>query len=93
MKLLAPDVRLAALWEGGPRPFVEIAREGEAGIISPHYPLVTPQEVQVAHAAKLEVVPWTANTPQDWQEARQYWKARRGLRKGERQKRTCKSDL
>ena len=36
---------------------------------------------------------FNVNTPQDWQEARQYWKARRGLRKGERQKRTCKSDL
>jgi glycerophosphoryl diester phosphodiesterase len=67
MKRLAPNIRLAALWEGGARPFVEIAGEGEAGIISPYYPLVTPEQVRASHAAKLEVVPWTPNTPQDWQ--------------------------
>jgi glycerophosphoryl diester phosphodiesterase len=67
MKRLAPNIRLAALWETGVRPFVEIAREGEAGIISPYYPLVTPEQVKASHAAKLEVVPWTPNTPEDWQ--------------------------
>jgi glycerophosphoryl diester phosphodiesterase len=67
MKRMAPNIRLAALWEGGARPFVEIAREGEAGIISPHYPLVTIDQVQASHAAKLEVVPWTANARKDWQ--------------------------
>jgi glycerophosphoryl diester phosphodiesterase len=28
--------------------------------------LVTPEQVKAAHAANLEVVPWTANTPEDW---------------------------
>ena len=67
MKRMAPEIRLAALWEGDPHPFVQIAKEGDAGIISPFYKLVTPEQVQAAHAAKLEVVPWTANTPEDWQ--------------------------
>ena len=67
MKRMAPSIRLAALWEGASRPFVDIAREGEADIISPQFELVTPQQVKASHAAKLEVVPWTANTPQDWQ--------------------------
>ncbi len=67
MKRLAPDIRLAALWEGKARPFPEIAREAQAGIISPEFRLVTPEQVQASHAAKLEVVPWTADTPQDWQ--------------------------
>ena len=67
MKRLAPDIRLSALWEGAARPFDEIAREGEAGIISPLFTLVTPEQVKRAHGAKLEVVPWTANTPSDWQ--------------------------
>ncbi len=67
MKRLAPEIRLAALWEGAARPFVDIAREGEAKIISPEFKLVTPQQVKASHAAKLEVVPWTANTPEDWQ--------------------------
>jgi len=67
MKKLAPDIRLSALWEGAPRPFPEIAREAEAGIISPAYRLVTPEQVKSSHAANLQVVPWTANTPADWQ--------------------------
>ena len=67
MKRLAPGIRLAALWEGEARPFVDIAREGEAGIISPAFKLVTPEQVKASHAANLEVVPWTADTPQDWQ--------------------------
>ncbi len=67
MKRLAPNIRLAALWEGAARPFPEIAREAEAGIISPAFHLVTPEQVQDSHAWKLEVVPWTADTPKDWQ--------------------------
>jgi|HubBroStandDraft_6_1064221.scaffolds.fasta_scaffold15686_5 glycerophosphoryl diester phosphodiesterase len=67
MKRLAPEIRLAALWEGAPRPFVDIASEAEAGIISPDFHLVTPEQVKAAHAAKLEVVPWTADSPEDWQ--------------------------
>lgn len=67
MKKLAPEIRLAALWEGEARPFVDIAREAKAGIISPMFTLATPEQVRSAHAAGLEVVPWTANKPEDWQ--------------------------
>lgn len=67
MKQLAPGIRLAALWEGGRRPFVEIAQEAMAGIISPEFGLVTPEQVKAAHAAGFEVVPWTADTPEAWQ--------------------------
>lgn len=66
MKRLAPAIRLAALWEGAPRPFAEVAKEAFAGILSPDFRLVTPEQVKAAHAAHLEVVPWTANTPADW---------------------------
>lgn len=66
MKRLAPEIRLAALWEGARRPFVEIAQEAMAGLISPDFTLVTPEQVQASHAAKLEVVPWTADTPEAW---------------------------
>jgi glycerophosphoryl diester phosphodiesterase len=27
---------------------------------------VTPEKVAAAHAAHIQVVPWTANTPADW---------------------------
>jgi len=67
MKRLAPEIRLAALWEGESRPFVDIAREAEAGIISPLFTLVTPEQVKASHEAKLQVVPWTVNTPAAWQ--------------------------
>ena len=63
---MAPEIRRSALTENDPRDFVTIAREGQATIISPNYELVTPEKVAAAHAAGLQVVPWTANTPADW---------------------------
>jgi glycerophosphoryl diester phosphodiesterase len=35
-------------------------------MISPNYALVTPAKVDAAHKAGYQVVPWTANTPKDW---------------------------
>ncbi len=66
MKKLAPEIRLAALYSGPPKSFVEIAREGEADIISPLFGLVTAEQVKASHAAGLEVIPWTPDTPADW---------------------------
>src|SRR5579871_6702754 len=66
MKEIAPEIALVALWEGGDRDFVSIAKEAGASIVSPHYRLVTPEKVRAAHDAALQVVPWTANTPADW---------------------------
>ncbi len=66
MKKLAPEIPLVALWEGGNRDFVSIAQDAEATIVSPQYRLVTPEKVKAAHDAGLQVVPWTANTPADW---------------------------
>lgn len=66
MKKIAPEIRLVALWEGADRDFVSIAKEADAKIVSPAYKLVTPDKVKAAHAAGVEVVPWTANRPSDW---------------------------
>ena len=66
MKRLAPEIRRSALYEGPPKSFVEIAREGDATIVSPLHTLVTPALVKEAHAAGIQVVPWTANKPADW---------------------------
>lgn len=66
MKKMEPSIRLSALYTGPPKDFVEIAREAGAGIVSPEYHLVTPQQVKAAHAAGLEVVPWTSNKPEEW---------------------------
>jgi glycerophosphoryl diester phosphodiesterase len=67
MKRLAPEIRLAALWEGDARPFDSIARVAEAHIVSPEFKLVMAGQVRAAHAHNLPVVPWTANTAEDWQ--------------------------
>ena len=66
MKKLAPEIRLSALTDKDQRDFPIIAHEGQADIISPHYQLVTKEKVAAAHAAGLQVVAWTANTPADW---------------------------
>jgi glycerophosphoryl diester phosphodiesterase len=66
MKKIAPEIRLAALTEFDQRAFPAIAAEAQAGIVSPEFHLVTPAKVAAAHAAGLQVVPWTANTPPDW---------------------------
>lgn len=66
MKKQAPEIALAALWEGAPKDFVEIGKESGAGIVSPAFKLVTPEQVKAAHAAGLKVLPWTPNRPDDW---------------------------
>jgi glycerophosphoryl diester phosphodiesterase len=66
MKKLAPEIRLAALTADDPRDFRTIAKESGAGIVSPHFSLVTRQKTAQAQAAGLQVVPWTANTPAEW---------------------------
>jgi glycerophosphoryl diester phosphodiesterase len=68
MRKLAPEIRLSALTEKDRRPFAEIAKEaGNAEIVSPEFHLVTAEKVAAAHRAGLQVVPWTANTPADWE--------------------------
>ena len=66
MNRLAPGIALAALWEGAVRSFVEIAEDAGTQIVAPEYTLVTAEEVRQAHVAGLQVIPWTANTVEDW---------------------------
>lgn len=66
MHKIDPSIRLAALTEADPRDFVTIANEADAGIISPHFSLVTPEKVAAAHKAGLQVVVWTANMSDIW---------------------------
>jgi glycerophosphoryl diester phosphodiesterase len=65
VKSIEPAIRRSALFETG-RDWMEVAREFEATILSPQFQLVTPGRVAQAHAAGLQVVPWTANKPEDW---------------------------
>jgi glycerophosphoryl diester phosphodiesterase len=67
MRKLAPEIRLSALTESDPRDFLAIAAEaGKAEIVSPEFHLVTAAKVEAAHRAGVQVVPWTANAPEDW---------------------------
>lgn len=66
MSRLAPGIARAALWEGAARSFVEIAEDACTMIVAPEYSLVTGEEVAAAHGAGLQVIPWTANTVEDW---------------------------
>jgi glycerophosphoryl diester phosphodiesterase len=67
MRKLAPEIRLSALTEIDPRAFPTITKEaGHAEIISPYYKLVTAEKVAAAHAAGIQVVPWTVNDPAEW---------------------------
>jgi glycerophosphoryl diester phosphodiesterase len=65
MKKLDPSIRRAALFEEQ-GDWLAIAGEFEATICAPELHLVTPERVAEAHAAGLQVIPWTANNPQDW---------------------------
>ena len=62
----APEVRLSALLSFAMQDFVASAHDAGAIIVSPNVKLVTPAKVKAAHAAGLQVVPWTANTPEEW---------------------------
>jgi len=67
MRKLAPEIRLSALTETDSREFAAIAKDaGRAEIVSPELHLVTPAKVAAAHAAGLQVVPWTADSLKDW---------------------------
>jgi len=63
---LAPEIRLSALDETGLGDFVALAHSAQAAGISPHYRLVNVAKVATAHAAGVQVMAWTANTPDVW---------------------------
>lgn len=67
LKEIAPELRLSALYGGMPKDLVEISKEaGGTPIVSPHYLLVTKGKVEKAHAAGIQVVPWTVNSAGGW---------------------------
>lgn len=66
MRKIAPEIALSALYEGEPKEFIAIGKEAGAQTVAPQFQLVTGPRVAAAHAAGLQVVPWTANNPADW---------------------------
>jgi glycerophosphoryl diester phosphodiesterase len=66
MRRVAPEIRISALLEFEPADFLAAGREAKADMISPEVAMATPERVHAAHAAGLQVVPWTANEPKAW---------------------------
>ncbi len=67
MRKIAPEIGLVALWDGdAQRDFAAIAHEAGANTVSPHHSLVTREKVAAAHAQAIEILAWTANTPEQW---------------------------
>lgn len=66
IKKLAPEIQTAALIGAPNIPWLDAANRTGAKIVSPVFTLVTPEKVAQAHAAGLQVVPWTPNDPAQW---------------------------
>ncbi len=77
MRALDPSIRLSALFGAArydgmmgitdpDKSFAHIAKITGAEILSPDQSLITPAEVQIAHALGVQVAPYTVNTPADW---------------------------
>jgi glycerophosphoryl diester phosphodiesterase len=60
---MAPGLRIAALMDHPNPTFRTLA----ADRVSPKWTLVTPEWAAAAHAAGMQVIPWTANTPKQWE--------------------------
>ncbi len=66
LKARLPDVVIAALVAKSLPDLVELARDLGAEIISPNLDWITGPVVRALHAAGVRVIPWTANTEEEW---------------------------
>ncbi|MBI4910256.1 MAG: glycerophosphodiester phosphodiesterase [Acidobacteria bacterium] len=67
VRAIAPALTVAALYGlRGERGFADIARETGAQIVTPAFRLVTAEKLQEAHAAGVQVIPWTVDNREDW---------------------------
>lgn len=64
-KKIEPKLRLSCLFETE-KDFCRRTKDVGAQFASPDYQLVTPEEVAACHQNGIQVVPWTANTPDIW---------------------------
>ncbi|MGC4055800.1 MAG: glycerophosphodiester phosphodiesterase family protein [Paludibaculum sp.] len=85
LRKIPPKIRISALYFGPAKSFVEISKEAaNAEIVAPYLSLVVPENVREAHAAGLQVVPWTANKPEIWDTLLAAWSRRHHHRRSRR---------
>ncbi|MEI7528677.1 MAG: glycerophosphodiester phosphodiesterase [Elusimicrobiota bacterium] len=66
MKRLAPAIRTSQLTYEELVDIVPALKSAKADIWSPDYTWMTADSIKEAHAAGLQVAPWTLNAPADW---------------------------
>ena len=67
MRKIAPEIPLSALFDGRAPDYVAVCKDaGNAEIASPSFQGVTAEKVRQAHAAGIQVIPWTADKTKDW---------------------------
>jgi glycerophosphoryl diester phosphodiesterase len=64
---IAPSVRRAALVDQTHVDAVAVAKAARATIYSPHHEWITDDDVKALKRARIDVVPWTANAPEEWE--------------------------
>jgi glycerophosphoryl diester phosphodiesterase len=66
MKKLDPKIRTALLTSDNHIDYVAAVKAIHADILSPNWEWILPEDVQKLHAHHIQVVPWTADTPESW---------------------------
>lgn len=65
-KEIEPKLLTAMLTSDNHIDYVAVAKSAKADIISPAYDWIFADDVKKMHASRIEVLPWTVNTPEDW---------------------------
>jgi len=66
MAILMPDLTRAILVHANLLDVVAVAKGAKANIVSPHKHWILPEQIKALHKLGIRVIPWTANTPEDW---------------------------
>lgn len=64
----APNMLRAALFRHIPDDWVQATLAAKADIVSPYFKLIDKDDVTAIHKAGLRVIPWTANTNEEWEQ-------------------------
>ncbi|MBS1985492.1 MAG: hypothetical protein JST16_15105 [Bdellovibrionales bacterium] len=67
VRKLEPTARISVLDQDPAADMTALAKKYQPNILSPKWELLKKSDVDALHAAKVRVIPWTANTPDVWQ--------------------------